>query len=192
MSMNDSERPSGPRLDLFANPEFSRGASKGKELCWMLVSGLLVDSWLPGSGWRRQLLRLFGAKLGTGVVIKPRVRVKFPWRLTIGNHSWIGEEVWIDNLATVTIGDHCCLSQGAYLCTGSHDWADRRFGLVTRSIDLEEGCWVGARASLGPGTHAEPGAVVTMGSVASGRLTAWTVYSGVPAHAAKSRQLRGD
>jgi putative colanic acid biosynthesis acetyltransferase WcaF len=189
--MNDPESGGGVRLDLFANPEFSRGASRLTELSWIIVSGLLMESWLPGSGWRRQLLRVFGARIGKGVLIKPRVRVKFPWRLTVGDHSWIGEEVWIDNLSEVTVGSHCCLSQGAYLCTGSHDWTDPRFGLITGPIKLGDGCWVGARAALAPGTQVEPGAVVTMGSVASARLAAWTVHIGVPAEAKRERQLRG-
>lgn len=192
MCMTNDEGDKAVRLDLFSNPKFSRGASRLTELCWITVSGLLVESWLPGSVWRRQILRAFGARIGKGVVIKPRVRVKFPWRLKVGDHSWIGESVWIDNLDEVSIGTHCCLSQGAYLCTGSHDWTDRKFNLITHPIELGHGCWVGARASLGPGTKVEPGAVVTQGSVASGLLEAWTIHVGVPAKAAKKRQMRSD
>lgn len=169
------------RLDLFDNPDFRRGASRPKEAAWIVVSGLLVGSWLPGSGWRRMMLRAFGARIGVGVVIKPRVRVKFPWRLKVGDHAWIGEGVWIDNLAPVVIGAQSCVSQGAYLCTGNHDWTDTRFGLTARPITLEEGCWVGARAQIAPGAHLEPGAVVTLGSTASGRLAGMTVHSGNPA-----------
>ena len=120
------------RLDLYRNPHFPRGATRLTELVWIVLSGLLVASWLPGSGWRTFLLRLFGARIGQGVVIKPHVSIKFPWRLIVGNHVWIGERVWIDNLAEVAIGSNSCISQGAYLCTGSHDWSDSRFGLVTR------------------------------------------------------------
>lgn len=180
------------RLDLFANPEFSRGASRLKELAWYVVSSLFVESWLPGSAWRRSLLRWFGARVGKGVVIKPRVRVKFPWRLEIGDHSWIGEAVWIDNLDQVTIGDQCCVSQGAYLCTGSHDWSDEKFGLLTKPIVIEDGCWVGAKAILAPGSQMRRGAMLTLGCVASGTLTAWTVYAGQPASPHRSRQLTPD
>ena len=100
---------------------------------------MFVSSSIPGSAHRCFLLRAFGAKIGRGVNIKPRVKVKFPWRLIVGNHSWIGEAVWIDNLAEVEIGANCCVSQGAYLCTGSHDWNSRKFTLITKPIRVEDG-----------------------------------------------------
>ena len=178
------------RLDLFANPDFDRGASRLTEAAWLVLSGLLVSSWLPGSAWRRTLLRAFGAEIGMGVVIKPGVRVKFPWRLTIGDHVWIGEDVWIDNLAPVTIGAQSCISQGSYLCTGSHDWSDPRFALITRPIVIEGECWVGARACLAPGTAMEQGAVLTMGAVGRGRLGKWSVHGTDPGGAARNRMER--
>lgn len=164
------------RLDLFENPDFDRGASKLKELLWMLLQAWLFSSWLPGSGWRVRLLRGFGARIGTGVVIKPHVTVKFPWKLAVGDHVWIGERVWIDNLAQVTVGDHACLSQGAYLCTGSHDWTDPRFALIARPIRLGTGSWVGARASLAPGTVLEDGAVLAMTALGRGRLAGQRIH----------------
>lgn len=164
------------RLDLFSNSEFSRGASRLTELLWILLSGLLVTSWLPGSGWRVWLLRTFGAQIGRGVVVKPGVSVKFPWRLHVGDHVWIGERVWIDNLAEVTIGSHSCVSQGAYLCTGSHDWAEQHFGLVTRPIMIGRGCWVGAFACLAPGTVMEDGAVLSMTALGVGKLMAGRIH----------------
>ncbi|MBT51987.1 MAG: colanic acid biosynthesis acetyltransferase WcaF [Mameliella sp.] len=164
------------RLDLFENPNFDRGASKLTELVWMMVQAWLFGSWLPGSGWRVKLLRAFGARIGRGVVIKPHVTVKFPWRLTLGDHVWIGERVWIDNLAQVTLEDHACLSQGAYLCTGSHDWTDPRFALITKPITVGQGAWVGAQAILALGTVLEEGAVLAMGAAGSGRLAARTIH----------------
>lgn len=178
------------RLDLFTNSEFSRGASRLTELCWMAVSGLLVESWLPGSGWRRQILRAFGAQIGKGVIIKPRVRIKFPWRLTVGDHTWIGENVWIDNLATIRIGSHVCLSQAAYLCTGSHNWATENFDLIVRPIDISDHVWVGAKAILAPGTELRTGVVLSMGSLAKGKLQPWSIYSGIPAEQIRPRPRR--
>lgn len=164
------------RLDLFTNPDFDRGAPRWKEMLWLALQGLLFSSWLPGSGWRRHLLRAFGAQIGNGVVIKPRVRVKFPWRLKIGDYSWLGEAVWIDNLAAVTIGSHSCLSQGAYLCTGSHDWSDPQFALLVRPITIGYGCWVSARATLAPGAMMEDGAVLAMGAIGVGRLAGAEIH----------------
>jgi len=158
------------------------------EAVWVLVVGVFFESWIPGSKWRVSLLRRFGARIGEGVVIKPKVRVKFPWRLIVGDFSWIGEGVWIDNLATVSIGAHCCISQGAYLCTGSHDWDRDSFDLLTRPIEIEDQCWIGAQARVAPGVTCRQGAVLTMGSVASADLEQWQIHSGHPAKAVKARQ----
>ena len=175
------------RLDLFDNHDFQRGRPRLVEALWILVSALTVASFLPGSHVRIMVLRLFGARIGVGVVLKPSITVKFPWNLEIGDHVWIGEKVWIDNLAKVRIGSHSCVSQGAYLCTGSHDWTREGFDLITRDITLEEQCWVGAMARVAPGTNMVQGSVLAMGSVASGTLEAWTIYQGIPACRSKAR-----
>lgn len=169
------------RLDRFSPGGFDRGASRPIEALWLVMQAVLLSSWLPGSRWRCGLLRAFGAQVGDSVIIKPGVRVKFPWRLRIGDHSWIGEDVWIDNLTEVMIGSHVCISQGAYLCTGSHDWTCETFDLVTRSITLEDHVWVGAKAVLAPGSELGTGAVLSIASLGKGRLEAWTIYSGMPA-----------
>ena len=179
----------GVRLAAFDNAGFSRGRSRLTEALWIAVQWLLVSSWIPGSAHRRWLLRLFGARLGAGVVLKPGVRVKFPWRLTIGDHAWVGEGVWIDNLAPVSIGANCCLSQEAYLCTGSHDWSNQRFGLIARPISIGDCAWIAARAILAPGTTVGEGAVLSLGSVGTHRLDPWTIYCGHPAKAVKIRKL---
>lgn len=176
------------RLDLFRNDSFDRGAPAFKELLWLLIGGLLVGSWLPGSGWRVGILRLFGAKLGNGVVIKPGFRVKFPWRLAVGDYCWLGERTWIDNLVPVGIGDHVCVSQGAYLCTGSHDWSKEGFDLIAEPISIASHSWLGARSIVGPGVSVGEGAVLTLGSVATRNLSAWTIHMGVPASPVKERR----
>lgn len=169
----------GVDLSRYRNDDFDRGASRVKELAWLIVSALLIAGRIPGSRWRAAILRSFGARIDAGVVFKPRVIVKFPWRLEIGANSWIGEGVWIDNLAEVRIGRDVCISQDAYLCTGNHDWTSPVFSLVTAGITIEDQCWVGARATVAPGTHFEVGAVLGLGAVGSGRLRGWTVYAGV-------------
>ena len=174
-------------LDKFDNRDFERGRPFWVEALWRAAEGILFRSWLPGSAWRVSLLRLFGAQLGQGVVIKPHVSVKFPWKLSIGSFSWIGEAVWIDNLAQVTIGKHCCLSQGAYLCTGSHRWDLDTFDLVTRPIVIKDHCWIGAMARVAPGVECGEGAVLSMSSLATSDLCEWQIYGGNPAKSIKQR-----
>jgi putative colanic acid biosynthesis acetyltransferase WcaF len=187
--VGSDDRPR-PQLKGYSAPHFSRGRPAAVEALWMLLQWLLVSSWLPGSSHRRVLLRLFGARVGCGVVIKPGVRVKFPWRLSIGCHSWIGEDVWIDNLADVSIGANCCLSQGAYICTGSHDWSRRSFDLVTKPVVVRDSAWIAARAVVGPGVTIGEGAVLGLASMATEDLTDWTVYLGVPSLPICQRQHR--
>ncbi len=175
------------RLDQYRNVDFERGRSALTEALWLLCSALLVASWVPGSRHRVWLLRLFGAKIGRGVVIKPRVQVKFPWRLHIGDYSWIGEGVWVDNLAEVTVGRHCCISQGVYFCTGTHDWSKETFDLGVRPIVLEDRVWLAARSSVAPGATIREGAVLTLGSMATGELAAWHVFQGIPARPVRER-----
>ena len=102
------------------------------------------------------LLRAFGARIGTGLVIKPRVTVKYPWFLELGDHVWLGEGVWIDNHTTVRIGSDVCISQGAYLFTGNHDWNDPRFRFFCKPITVEDGVWVGREGGDLPRQRARP------------------------------------
>lgn len=169
------------RLDLFDNTVFSRAKPVWVEALWLIVQCLFIRSQLPGSAHRRILLRLFGARIGKGVTIKPGVRVKFPWRLTVGDHSWIGEDAWIDNLADVTIGAHCCISQAAYLCTGNHDWKAASFNLRTAPIRICDGAWIAARSVVAPGVTVGEGSVLAIGSVATRNLHDWSINAGNPA-----------
>uniref|UniRef100_Q01XK0 Transferase hexapeptide repeat containing protein n=1 Tax=Solibacter usitatus (strain Ellin6076) TaxID=234267 RepID=Q01XK0_SOLUE len=178
-------------LSKFTNSWYSPGRSRNFQALWYAVGlPILRSCWVPSYSVRRQVLRLFGAKIGCGVVIKPGVRVKYPWFLEIGDHSWIGEDVWIDNLALVQIGANVCLSQGAYLCTGNHDWSDPAFGLIVQPIVIHAGAWVGAKTIVGPGAVIGLQAIATAGSVVTGNLDPDTIYSGNPAVARKARVIR--
>jgi putative colanic acid biosynthesis acetyltransferase WcaF len=174
-------------LKNYDNADFDRGASRAKELAWLITSALTVAGPVPGSRWRAVLLRAFGAEIGAGVVLKPGVRVKFPWRLAIGENSWIGENAWIDNLSEVRIGHDACISQGAYLGTGNHDWTSPTFDLVSAPITIGDQCWVGARATVAPGTQMEDGAVLGIGAVGTGRLEGWTIHAAAPARVIRTR-----
>ena len=110
-------------------------------------------------------LRVFGAEIGEGVVIRSRVNITFPWRFECGDHVWIGDEVLILSLAQVTIGSNVCISQRAFLCTGSHDFRKESFDLITKPIVIEEGCWICAQAFVGPGVTLGSGSMVKAGEV---------------------------
>jgi len=177
-------------LNKFNKDSFDRGRPRWIETIWIIFQGLFFAAWFPGSFWRVALLRFFGAKIGHNVVIKPKVRVKFPWRLKIKDHSWVGESVWIDNLAQVTIANHVCISQGTYLCTGNHNWSKATFDLETKPITIENGAWVGARSVVCPGVKVRDHSVIAAGSVAVKDTDPYTVYQGNPAIAIKKRVIR--
>ena len=166
------------------------GVSFLKVIAWYFLGSPLVRSGcLPFSSLKVACLRLFRAKLGNGVVIKPGVRVKYPWKLEIEDHSWIGEDVWIDNLDQVRIGKDVCISQGVYLCTGSHDWSDPEFGLKTAPIVIEDQCWLAAKSVVGPSVTVRQGAVLSLGSVTTKSLDPMKVYSGNPAQCVRERRM---
>jgi len=139
------------------------------------------------SSLKCNLLRRFGAVVGKEVNIKPNVKITFPWRLEIGDHSWVGEGVWIDNLVPVTIGAHCCLSQGVYVCTGSHDWSSTSFDLVLKPVLIMDGVWLAAKSIVGPGVTVGEGAVLALGSVATQDLRAGWIHQGNPASQLRER-----
>lgn len=175
------------KLKNFQNTKFDRGAAKGLEIAWMICQSVLFSTSLPGSGWRRKLLALFGAQVGKGIVIKPNVRIKFPWKLALGDDCWIGENVWIDNLDWVSIGDNTCVSQGVYLCTGSHDWSKPTFDLITKPIVIGEQAWVGAFCKVAPGVTVASGSVCAMGSVVTKSTGEWEIWAGSPFQKLKDR-----
>ncbi|MEM9213294.1 MAG: WcaF family extracellular polysaccharide biosynthesis acetyltransferase [Cyanobacteria bacterium P01_F01_bin.150] len=169
---------------------YSPGAALWKQLLWYYLGFPLVKSRLmPFSSLKIWLLKAFGATVGTGVRIKPGVRIKFPWKLTIGDHCWLGESAWIDNVGPITIGDNVCLSQGVYLCTGNHDWSLPTFDLRLGEIHIQSGSWLGAKSVVGPSVTVGEGAILTLGSVATRSLQPMTIYAGNPAQAVKERVL---
>ena len=181
------------RTDLkrFNNDWYKPGASLFKQTVWLFVNGIFFKSSLfPSYRLKCFLLKLFGAKVGEGVVIKPNVNIKYPWRLVIGNHSWIGEEVWIDNLDTVTIGNNVCISQGALLLCGNHHYKKPAFDLITGKITLEDGAWVGAKTVVCPGVTIKQETVLTVGSIATSSLESFSIYQGNPAKKIKDRVIR--
>ncbi|PRY37008.1 putative colanic acid biosynthesis acetyltransferase WcaF [Spirosoma oryzae] len=176
-------------LSRYDNSWFNPGP-RWKILLWFLVNSVTLNTYLPlPVSLKRFVLKAFGAKLGTGVMIKPAVNVKYPWLLTIGSHVWIGEEVWIDNLCPVTIEDNVCLSQGAMLLTGNHNYRVPTFDLIVRPIVLRAGSWIGARAVVCPGVDVGAHAVLAVGSVATRTLDPYGIYQGNPAVRVRERTI---
>lgn len=178
------------RLADFSNPQYRVGAPKLIWALWHVIGYVFFSSFLPGSVWRRILLRTFGAKLGKGVIIKPGVIIKFPWKFSTGSHVWIGEKVWIDNLDAVHLEDNVCISQRATLVCGNHDYTSPTFDLITKPILIEEGAWVGSAAWVGPGTIIRSHAVLSANSTATGELEAYGIYTGNPAIHRKTRVIK--
>jgi putative colanic acid biosynthesis acetyltransferase WcaF len=178
----ETPRPAWVDLEHFGNAEYRPGRGRIVRTIWYAVSVLIFESgWLPISAPKRWLLRWFGARIGRGLVIKPHVRIKYPWRFAVGDHCWIGQEVWIDNLDDVRLGDHVCVSQRTYLCTGSHDYRQRGFNLVARPIHVENGAWLGAQSLILGGVTVRANAIVAAGSVVSKDVAEAEIVAGNPA-----------
>ncbi|MBU3028344.1 WcaF family extracellular polysaccharide biosynthesis acetyltransferase [Zobellia galactanivorans] len=143
-----------------------RGASKLKELCWYVIKVIFFLSALPyPSSLKVWLLKLFGAKVGKGLVLKPRVNIHFPWKLEVGDHVWIGEEAFLLNFEKLTIGHNVCISQRAFLCGGNHDYRNPAMPYRNGPITLKNGVWVGACCFIGPNVTIGSDSVITVGSV---------------------------
>lgn len=177
-------------LSRFNTGDYSAGP-KWKVLAWYFVNYYVFNSAIPWPyGMKSALLRLFGAKIGKGLVIKTKVRVKNPWRLRIGDHCWIGESVWIDNLEDVSIGDHVCLSQGVLLLTGNHDYTRTDFPYRLGRITLEDGVWIGAGSVVCPGVQCSSHSILTVNSVATKNLEPFMIYAGNPAAFVRTRIMK--
>jgi putative colanic acid biosynthesis acetyltransferase WcaF len=175
-------------LSKFNNNWYNPGSAI-KRMSWYFLSSIFFETAFPLSGFKIFLLKAFGSRIESGVVIKPRVRIKYPWKLSIGENSWIGEQVWIDNLDQVTIGKNCCLSQGSFLLCGNHDYKKSSFDLITKPIVLEDGSWIGAKSTVCPGVTIHTHAVLSVGSVATTDLLAYSIYQGVPALKIRERVI---
>ena len=177
-------------LSKYDNRHYYPGANSLKRIVWYVFNALLFDSWMfPFSKMKCSILRLFGADIGPGVVLKPNVNIKYPWNIEIGSYVWIGEGVWIDSLDKVIIGSNVCVSQNAYLLTGNHDYKDPHFGLITKEIVIEDGAWIGAKAVVCPGSTIRKGSILTVGSVLSGETEADGIFQGNPAKLVRKRKI---
>ncbi|HEX3220099.1 MAG TPA: WcaF family extracellular polysaccharide biosynthesis acetyltransferase [Candidatus Limnocylindria bacterium] len=178
-------------LGLTSSGGYTPGRSLLARALWLVVDfAVFLNPIVTSYSLKRTLLRVFGAKIGRKVIIKPGVHIKHPWRLEIGARCWIGERVWIDNLESVRIGSDVVISQGAYVCTGNHDWSDPGMALVVQPISVGDGAWLCAFSSVGPGVTVAAGAVLTLGSVLVHDAEPMGVYRGNPAKRIGERRVR--
>ena len=157
------------------------------------IAWLVLARWTPPPlhGWRRLLLRSFGARVGAGARVHASVAIWYPPHLTLGAHALIGPRARLYNQGAISVGARTVVSQGAHLCASTHDIADPTFQLQLRPICVGAGCWIAADAFVGPGVTIGDGAVVAARAALFEDARAWGVYRGNPAVPVKERQLRG-
>jgi len=159
-----------------------------KRISWYFINIIFFQTSLPfPSPFKTLILRSFGASVGTNCVIKPNVNIKYPWFLELGDHVWIGEAAWIDNLTQIKIGNHVSISQDAYLLTGNHDFKKQSFNLLVGKITIEDGVWIGAKSIICPNITCYTHSILCAGSVATTNLEAYGIYQGNPAVFKKNR-----
>jgi putative colanic acid biosynthesis acetyltransferase WcaF len=175
-------------LTIYVRPNYNPGRNIIVQCLWYFVNHVVFGCpFFICYGLKRWLLRLFGAKVGERVIIKPNVNIKFPWRLEIGDNVWIGEKAWIDNIDVVKIGRNAVLSQHVLVITGSHNYKKTNFELITHPVVIEDGVWVCANATVLAGSYLKSHSMVTAGSVAPKTAEPYSIYTGNPAVKVKNR-----
>ncbi len=170
---------------------YDRGRPGWFVLFWWLVQAIVFPLTLqPLNSWRCALLRCFGAQVGQGVFIRPTARITYPWKVSIGDYSWIGDDVVLYSLEHIQIGQHCTISQRSYLCTGSHDPRDPAFGLHVEPIALGNGVWVAADCFIGPGVQIGSNALIGTRSSVFSHMPAQQVCWGTPCRPRYHRELK--
>ncbi|WP_088243306.1 hormogonium polysaccharide biosynthesis acetyltransferase HpsU [Calothrix rhizosoleniae] len=169
---------------------FDRGRASWYILLWWFVQAIAFPlTPHPCNSWRCALLRLFGAKVGKGVLIRPTARFTYPWKVSIGDYSWIGDDVVLYSLDEIHIGEHCVVSQKSYLCTGNHNIHDPAFGLQTARITIGNGVWIAADSFIAPGVEIGANAVIGARSSVFSNIPQEQVCWGTPCRPQYSRQV---
>lgn len=178
------------RLDLFDARSLDRGRPRVVEALWVLTKCFFFISPLPWpSRFKCALLRMFGAKIGTGVVIRPRVNIHFPWRLVVGNHCWIGDGCQLLSIASITFQDHVALAHEVYVAAGGHDIQSATMAGKHEPILVKSGTWIASRAFIGPGVTIEQDCVVGAAAVVMKSIGPAVVVAGNPARVIRPRVI---
>ena len=187
----DKEIKSWIDLRKYDQSWFERGKPGWFILLWWLVQAIAFPlTPQPFDGIRRSLLRLFGAKIGKGVLIRPTARFTYPWKIAIGDYSWIGDDVVFYSLDRIEIGKHCIISQKSYLCTGTHDIKDPAFGLKTAPISMGNGAWVATDCFIGQGVKIGANAVIGARSSVFKDMPPGQVCLGSPCRPCYAREVQ--
>jgi putative colanic acid biosynthesis acetyltransferase WcaF len=177
-------------LNLYKNPENFRGKSVIiVQLWWLIQASLFKLSPQVMYGWRRFLLRCFGAEIGKGVIIRPSIQITYPWKVTIGDYSWIGDDVVLYSLGEIIIGKNTVISQKSYICTGTHDYSKIDFPILAKKIVIGDECWLATDVFVSPGVTINKGVVVGARSTVIKDLDSNSVYVGSPARFIKKRKI---
>ena len=189
--MSDTAHPNAPTyIDL---AQFKMAASfRGRsaivvQLWWLVQDWLIRPSPQFLYGWRRFLWRLFGAEIGDSVIIRPTAKVTYPWKVRIGDRSWIGDNAELYSLGTIDIGSDAVISQRCYLCAGTHDYTKRGFPLVANPIRIEDQAWLATGSFIAPGVTIGRGTIIGAGSVVLKNMPTAMICAGNPARPIKPR-----
>ena len=175
-------------LNKYSNPTGFRGRSVLKvQLWWLVYAVLFKPSPQIMYGWRRFLLRIFGAKIGRDVIIRPSAQITYPWKVEIGDYSWIGDDVVLYSLGDIEIGSNTVISQRSYLCTGSHDYASNNFDIYSKKITIGSQCWLATDVYVAPSVSIGNGTVVGARSSVFKSLPSNKICIGSPAKPIKDR-----
>lgn len=176
------------KLDKWDSSGFDYGRSKFFVFLWFFLQDT-VFRWspIPCYGFRRQLLKLFGCKIGQGVVIRPRARFHYPWRIEIGKHTSVGDDVWLYSIGNIKIGKNCVISQKSFLCTSGHDYSDPFFKTTVAPITVGDGVWIAADVFVAPGVTIGDNAVIGARSSVFHNMPANTICFGHPCRPVRPR-----
>jgi putative colanic acid biosynthesis acetyltransferase WcaF len=157
---------------------------------WILQSVLIHTSPQYMYEWRNFWYRLFGAKIGKKVLIRPSVKCVYPWKLSIGDYSWIGDNVSLYTLGEIEIGSNTVISQNCYLCTGSHDYSKPTFDIYAKKITIGDEAWLASDVFVTPGVTIGKGTVVGVRSTVMHDLPGGIICYGTPAEPIKPRVMK--
>ncbi|MBU2949618.1 putative colanic acid biosynthesis acetyltransferase [Tamlana agarivorans] len=177
-------------LNLYHNPKDFRGKSKLiVQLWWICYALFFKTSPQVLYGWRRFLLRAFGAEIGKNVIVRPSAEITYPWKVKIGDNSWIGDQVVLYSLGEIIIGSNTVISQRSYICTGTHNYKKMEFPILAKKIIIEDECWLATDVFVAPGTKINKGVVVGARSSVFKDLEPYSVFAGSPVKLIKKREI---